>query len=142
MMSDQLLELLAEVSTTFQSCLSDLPASADTGLSPFEVRLLTLIGRFPGTTQHDFGVMLARDKGQIARTVKKLEEHGLVRREASPTDWRSQHLLLSQQGAEISNRVLRGREELGSYVLQDLSLEDREATTVVLGRLLSRLREI
>ena len=85
--------------------------------------------------------MLARDKGQIARAIKELEAHGLIRREASTSDWRSQVLLLTPQGEEIARQAARRRADLGAYALQDLSPETRDVTTDALRRILARLQE-
>lgn len=140
-MKDPLIDLLAEVSASFQTRLSHLPMTQEIALAPFQLRLLALIARFPGSSQQKLGTMLARDKGQIARAIKELEAHGLIRREASTSDWRSQVLLLTPQGEEIARQAARRRADLGAYALQDLSPETRDVTTDALRRILARLQE-
>lgn len=125
-METALLDLLRTVSAGFQARMQAEITRGDTGLTPFQARLLNLIGRTPNRTQLDLVGLTERDKAQVARAVKELEAHGLVARVAHPSDWRSKCLTLTPSGAEIHAGLRALRAGLGETLLAPLSAAERQ----------------
>ncbi|GAB3281634.1 MarR family winged helix-turn-helix transcriptional regulator [Parahaliea aestuarii] len=62
------------------------------------VRALKGIARNPEATAGSIAARMQRDKAQITRVLKELEEGGLITRQAHPADRRSQLLRPSRKG--------------------------------------------
>lgn len=139
-MQDPLLFLLSEISATFRARLTAHTEETVPELTPFLVRLITMIGRNPGASQQDVARMMDRDKAQIARAVKDLEGRGLIRRKIAAEDGRRQRVELTAPGTEIFRGAESYRHALAAEMLQDLSDPDRAATEATLTTLLTRLK--
>ncbi len=126
-MADELIDLLREVSHAFQARLQDLPAFEALGLTPFQGRLVSVIGRRPGISQQAIAARTGRDKAQVARTVKELEARGLLRRATHEHDWRMQCLSLTEAGARAAAAIDAERDALGVQVVRDIDPAQRAA---------------
>jgi DNA-binding MarR family transcriptional regulator len=81
-------------------------ALRDTGdtLTPMAMRLLSHCLTHPGSSQQVLVGISARDKGQVARLVKELEQQGMLVRENSPDDKRSYRLQVTPAGCIACER--------------------------------------
>lgn len=136
-MDSEIADLLADLSHRFKARLSARDDADATDLSPFQAKALAFIGRVPGATQHELVERSGRDKAQVARIVKELEERGLVTRHPDARDGRVQRLELSTAGAEQFARLLRRRAAIAADMMRGLSPAEQQA----LGDLLRRLRK-
>ena len=68
--------------------------------------------RNPGITQDGISMNVGMDKGTVARTVKQLEDAGLVIREIDENDRRINHIFPTPRGLEIKEQVFKIIEEL------------------------------
>lgn len=75
------------------------PAQAQ-GLGPLHLRALCLCQRNPGGTQQHLVQAMGRDKGQIARMTRELEELGLLQRTPDAQDKRAWRLGVTAAGAD------------------------------------------
>ena len=73
---------------------------AEQGLGPLHLRALCLCQRNPGGSQQQLVQSLLRDKGQIARLIRELEERGLLVRTPDERDRRVWCLTVTPQGEE------------------------------------------
>lgn len=86
-----------------------------------------------GSLAHTFGL----DPSTITRQVQALEQSGLVRREADPSDRRASLLSLSREGAEVLERTRAHRRARMHAALEDWP----EADLAEFGRLLERFNQ-
>lgn len=136
---DELINLLGEVSGSFQARLQEVASLRAVKLAPFQARLLTIIGRRPGCSQQELAGWTARDKAQVARTIKELDSLGLLTRAAHESDWRSHRLGLTEEGLRTSTRLLADREALGAVVTDGLSADQRQIVIDALKSMRDRL---
>lgn len=67
-------------------------------LGPLHMRILSLCAAEPGCTQQQVVRWVGRDKGQIARLARDLEEHKLIVRSPDAQDRRIARLALTAEG--------------------------------------------
>ncbi|UHD45232.1 MarR family transcriptional regulator [Aureimonas altamirensis] len=119
-MGEELIDLLAEVSSQLQARLAELPALGAFGLGDFQAKVLAFIGRNPNCTQQGIATRMRRDKGQIARAIKEIEGRGFVARSTHDTDWRSSRMCLSEEGGRIFHILQTQRAGVSSQVMRSL----------------------
>jgi DNA-binding MarR family transcriptional regulator len=73
---------------------------AERGLGPLHLRALCLCQRNPGGSQQQLVQSMLRDKGQIARLIRELEERGLLVRTPDERDRRVWCLTVTPEGEE------------------------------------------
>lgn len=71
---------------------------AEKGLGPLHLRALCLCQLSPGAPQQQLVQSLGRDKGQIARLIRDLEERGLLERTPDAQDKRVWRLSVTPEG--------------------------------------------
>lgn len=87
------------------------------GMLPAAYKVFTTIVRQEAVTQSALGEMLLADKGQISRTVRELEQLGLVARASDPDDGRSSILSPTAFGLE---RLAAAREPQEQSLLRSV----------------------
>jgi DNA-binding MarR family transcriptional regulator len=75
---------------------------AEQGLGPLHLRALCLCLRNPGTTQQQLVQSMARDKGQIARLTRELEQRDFLVRTQDQRDRRIWRLAVTPAGEQKS----------------------------------------
>jgi DNA-binding MarR family transcriptional regulator len=73
-------------------------AHGEPGLGPLHLHALCICQRNPGFTQQQLAQSLGRDKGQMARLIRELEERQLLQRSADERDRRVWRLNLTPAG--------------------------------------------
>ena len=74
-------------------------------LTHMEGQVLGYLARKPGATLSDLVVHSGRDKGQLAKLVKALREHGLIEAVEDETDRRSVKLRLTACGEKVQRKL-------------------------------------
>ena len=120
---------------THEAAREDAP-----GLTPMEVRVLRHFSRRPGGTQKDLVQHSGRDKAQIARLVKLLEQRGLMTGAASPDDQRSVVWELTEPGRAITRLMDQHRHRFEAQLLQGFSAVDRRQAVAYLDRMLQSFK--
>ncbi len=100
-----------------------------------EARILFEIGRNPETTAANLGRTLTMDRGQLSRTLKKLEKKGLVRKHGQPAGRKPVPLTLSDLGTELLEKLEQASNDQAKGILAPL---DNTART----RMISAMEEI
>jgi DNA-binding MarR family transcriptional regulator len=85
--------------TAQQVLKSRMQAASEQKLGPLHMRVLTLCLSMPGCTQQHIVQTMGRDKGQVARLARDLEEHQLIVRAQDEDDRRAWRLTLTPAGA-------------------------------------------
>jgi DNA-binding MarR family transcriptional regulator len=78
------------------------------GLGRNHRRVIHFVGRQPGMTLADLVDIVRLTKQSLSRTIKELEAKGLITRGASQRDRRRRPLRLTEQGAELEERLNGG----------------------------------
>ena len=108
-------------------------------LQPLGYKVLGTLVRGGRMHAGAIGELLGTDKSTISRTVKQLEELGLVVREADPEDRRATYLAASPVGAERVIRVRAVNEEKWRSRLSEWDIADIERLAELLARVNSTL---
>lgn len=95
--------LEAEFSELFgrvRRLMVDIADRVSPGMLPGAYKVFTTIVRRPGVTASELAEQLLADKGQMSRTVRELEQLGLIVRTPDPADRRSHLLSPTPEGLE------------------------------------------
>jgi DNA-binding MarR family transcriptional regulator len=84
--------------TAQQRLKTHMQDEAEQGLGPLHLRALCLCQRDPGCTQQQLVLSMGRDKGQIARLIRELEDRQLLLRTPDDSDRRVWRLSVTAQG--------------------------------------------
>lgn len=106
-------------------------------LGPVHLRALCLCQRNPGWTQQQLGQAMGRDKGQIARLIRELEEDAWLTRTPDEQDRRVWRLNVTPAGARECEWFLAIEAHLATDLFGGLQAKEREQ----LEQMLNRLRE-
>lgn len=114
----------SELITHFRRVITENANRVSPGLLPGAYKILTTIARCERVTVSALSERMLMDKGQVSRTVRELEELGLIERSADPSDGRSFLLQLTPVGVERLAAARLPQEGLLSRTLADWSLAD------------------
>lgn len=130
------LESLHALMHQIRRATQDSGAGQEGALAPMDARALGFFARHPGGTASELVEHAGRDKAQIARVLKRLQERGLLMAEPSPHDQRSIQLRLTEAGRETARKQQQRRKRLESQWLSGFNEAERHQ----LGAYLDRLR--
>ena len=99
--------------------------------------IVLYIGRHPGGSQEDVVNFFALDKAGVARSARRLEDMGHIRREFDPENRRQYKLFLTPAGEEMLAVLDRAQESFQRQLARGISGED----WALLASLLRRLEE-
>lgn len=134
-MDNDVIDLLRGVAHAFQSRMQMEILAHGAGITAFQGRLINLIGRSEGVSQLTLASWTDRDKAQVARAVKELENRNLVLRSAHASDWRLKCLSLTAEGQQIHAELNDLRARLASVALDMLTSEEKNALRLGLGKM-------
>ncbi|MCJ1960475.1 MarR family winged helix-turn-helix transcriptional regulator [Novosphingobium mangrovi (ex Hu et al. 2023)] len=138
-MTEKLANRMRNIAESFQDHLAHMPALRELALTPFQARLLRVIGQRPGVSQLELARRTQRDKAQVARAIKELDTRGLVERRAHPDDWRSQCLFLTPSASTAREKVEDQRREVAAIAFSSLDEAEQDQLMTLLGRIESTL---
>jgi DNA-binding MarR family transcriptional regulator len=98
----------------------------ETVLSDIQLASLAALERHDSMTPGELAEHEKVQPPSMTRVIAVLEERGLVRRAAHPTDRRQVVLTVTPEGRDLVQRVRRRREAWLAQRLQELSAEERE----------------
>lgn len=96
-----------------------------TNLSLTEARIVVEVGQQDELTARDLCHLLNLDPGYLSRTLKSLEQQGLIRRIRSHVDGRQRLLSLTDEGLAAFSLIDRGAQEEISERLSQLDAMER-----------------
>ena len=111
---------------------------AQFGLKSIHASYLTEICANPGISQDRLAKLIFINKSNVARQVAVLEEEGFVRRVPSAADKRVMELYPTEKTLEIVPRINEMLLCWENCITQDLSEEEKELITALLGKMSSR----
>lgn len=98
--------------------------------------LISFLCYFEGSSQQQLADLIGTGKGGIGKLIERLEQKGLIRREADPQDSRSKRVYLGERIKPLTLEIGREIDDLVAWSLRDL--EDSEVA--VLKRWLGMIR--
>ena len=111
---------------------------AQFGLKSIHASYLTEICANPGISQDRLAKLIFINKSNVARQVAVLEEDGFVRRVPSAADKRVMELYPTEKALEILPRINEMLLCWENCITHDLSEEEKELITALLGKMSSR----
>lgn len=134
-------DLLAELHVAIRREYRAIAPVMDLALSPLAAQLLTLIARYPDWTQHQLGDATGREKSQVARAMKDLEQHGLINRKPTQKDGRAKAAALTDTAHEVLGQLTATRRTLEKKVFSNLTPEETSSLIDMLQRVLGSLAD-
>ena len=141
-MSDEVSDLLSELSRQFKAELRRAARTGDVQPTPFQGDVLAYLGRNPGANLYALAEQTGRDRGQTTRMVADMEALGLISRERPVGDRRFVSLKLTSKGNDVYRRVLAKRAEIAAIMLESFTAEERRLLLNMLARMRSSLHAI
>lgn len=108
----------------FRKAIMENAERVSPGMLPGAYKVFTTVARHDGITLSALADTLMADKGQMSRTVRELEDLGLVERTADPTDKRSSLLSATATGRERLAAARAPREHALASALEDWKISD------------------
>ena len=124
-----------ELMGRFRRVISDQANRVSPGMLPGAYKVFTTVVRHGTVSQSALGELLLADKGQISRTVRDLEQQGLIARTPDPDDGRSSILSPTASGLERLAAAREPHEHSLLTALEDWPLSDIENLTRLLHAL-------
>lgn len=113
-----------ELITHFRRLILENANRVSPGMLPGAYKALTTIARCEQVTASSLAERMLMDKGQVSRTVRELEDLGLVERSPDPRDGRSSLLRLTAVGSERLAAARLPQEGMLLQTLEDWSIAD------------------
>ena len=117
--------------------LSENAERVSPGMMPGAYKVFTTIVRRERISQSALADALVVDKGQLSRTVRELEQLGLIRREPDPSDGRASILFPTAHGIERLAAARAPQERTLVDALEDWPVEEIHSLTRLLHALTS-----
>ncbi len=116
-----------------------LAADVEQGLGPLHLHALCLCQRSPGATQQQLVQSMGRDKGQMARLIRELEDRQLLVRTPDERDRRVWRLSLTPEGEQKSAWFLALEATLAEDLFGALGEEEAASLYAVLQAVQTRM---
>jgi DNA-binding MarR family transcriptional regulator len=135
---EQFMTLFSSAQQILRNRMQD---EAEQGLGPLHLRALCLCLRTPGTTQQQLVQSMGRDKGQIARLTRELEERDFLVRTQDECDRRVWRLAVTPAGEQKSHWFSAIEAGLANDLFGDLFGNRAGVECAQMEPLLTQLRE-
>ena len=124
-----------ELISRMRRVLADNAQRVSPGMLPGAYKVFTTIVRRESVTLSSLADSLMADKGQISRTVRELEELGLITRTPDPADGRSSLLSPTPEGLERLAAARAPQESVLLNTLEEWSVDEIRGLTRLLHAL-------
>lgn len=135
-------DLVAQLFDMFESLKNamsrGLAAGGTSGLTPLEINILELAEAMPGCTQRALVEAARKDKGQMARLLRQLENRGFLEKEPDPENRRQNMLRVTPAARPFIAASREVRQTIDAAATRTLGPEQREQ----LGALVARMRNV
>ena len=119
-----LLEQIKRVSTFLHRMGGKLLQEHEVTLQVDQLAVFLTVQMHPGISQQEIANFACRDKSSINRTIKKLEQQGLVQTSVSPADKRLNQILMTPLGVLESQKIEKVGIELDEILKTICGVED------------------
>jgi DNA-binding MarR family transcriptional regulator len=111
-------------------------------LTHMEGKILGFFIRHPGATLRDLVAHMKQDKGQLARLIRSLKDHGLLEAQAGARDRRSVPLRATREGRRIHQALQRQVRKLSELAVKGLDPDERHQLVTLLDKVQSNLEDV
>lgn len=111
------------------------------GIGTGEFDVIHAIRKNPGITQAEVCKITGLDKGAVARQTANLESKGYLERRENPEDGRSRLLFATERAESLKNSKAMLEACFYTWLLEELSEEEKEAFCKTLEKLYHRTKE-
>jgi len=139
--SEQVFESIHHVTHLIRSGIFRVLRDSRYELTHLEGKLLGYFSRHPGSTLGDVAEEMAKDRGQLAKVIRSLRQHGLLTSMEDDADRRKVKLVLTPQGEKIHIMVRKEISRLSEIAIQGLDSEQRKDLLAMLTRIQTNLEE-
>ncbi len=112
------------------------------GIGAMDWRMLVMMTRAPGCTVAQASRTIGIDKGAVSRSLARLEKAGLAQSTSNSSDVRRKSWVLTTDGKEMHDRILKIALERQRSLLKGFSTDDVDQLTTLLRRFLDNLDAI
>jgi DNA-binding MarR family transcriptional regulator len=115
----------------FAQWLKELQLPIEVGQLPALIQVYL----HPGITQDGISANAGLDKGTVARTIKQLEENGIISKQTDEEDKRANHIFATEEGLSYEAQVFQIINELHNVLYKGLSDSEVEQAIALLERM-------
>jgi DNA-binding MarR family transcriptional regulator len=130
--------LITQLATYARRLASD--GHAEVGAGPYHYRILAALQEYGTSSQADLARRGNLDRSDVVAAINELADQGFVERTPDPHDRRRNLVRLTRTGNQQLRRMDRTLDRVQDDLLEPLSVEDRQALTRLLTRLLAHHR--
>ena len=109
------------------------------GVTRAQWMVLARLARRPGCTQTELAEMMEVERATAGRLLDRLEENGLVRREADPDDRRVRRVFPTEAAMRQQSAMRQVADTLVDEALADLSAQDRDTLIELMAAVRAQL---
>lgn len=124
MKNESITDNIFNIVHSYKSAVRSSLQANESGLNGMLVSCLTQIRKTENCTANDIVSRFGRDKAQIARAVKEMIAKGWIIKEPNPNDKRSQLLILTDSGLEITGKIIEAQKQIHEKMCMNLSEEE------------------
>lgn|SRR5574340_711824 len=111
----------------------------DFEISPGRFGVLVLISANPGLTQSSLAQATHLDRSTMVAVIDQLESRGLVERRASPTDRRSNALMLTAEGKKLLRQLKQQVQQHEAHITGSLTATEAKTLVALLKKVRNAL---
>ncbi|MGG3890407.1 MarR family winged helix-turn-helix transcriptional regulator [Metabacillus fastidiosus] len=131
--------MLMQTSRVIQERIRDDMTKNNLSITEFSV-LEVLFHKGIQTIQQ-IGKSILISSGSMTYVIDKLEQKGLLKRTACPTDRRVIHVILTDTGLELMKKIMPKHEEFIDYIFDSLNTSEAEALVLLLKKVSGRIEK-
>lgn len=105
-------------------------------------RVLNRLWEKDGLTQKELAEQIFKDQPNTTRILDKLQNKGIIRREASPDDRRAFIINLTDEGRMLREQLLPVARRMGEDVFTGISEEEQQLLKVLLNKICANIDTI
>jgi len=107
----------------------------DLNISPVGFAVMEVLNQNPGLTQSKLATAIFLDRSSVVPLLDKMENRGLLSRQASTTDRRNNHLFLSEDGLALLTRAMERLESHEARMAKLLNPDEYRQLIALLTKL-------
>jgi len=108
------------------------------GVGAAQAKILLMLYKNESLTQVDLSKMLKLDRGNVTRSIKKLEKIGYIKRIKDERDNRVYHIILTDEGKKIKDTLFKIFYEWSNIILNDFTENDKSLLFEFLNRMINQ----
>lgn len=108
----------------------------------YAIYFTKLYGSPGGITSAQLATVCGKDKADVSRDIAALEQSGLVKRVCSSGSAYRAKIVLTEQGKQLTEKVVRKAELAVNCIGHDLKEEERQCFYRVLDTIITNMREL